>query len=88
MPRPPDTYTHGQFESIDPDNVHGKVETARCIHCRVWQGHTRALNRKKAHLHDCESYREWRAAGNGQDMAPHNPYNKRDSSQNDEYEYV
>lgn len=80
MPRPPDTYTHSQFTSIDPDNVNGQAETGRCNHCKNWQGNIRALSRKKEHLLKCPQYAEWRAAGNGQDLAPPNSYNKRNSS--------
>ena len=80
MPRPPDTYTHSQFISIDPENAKGQVETGRCIHCKTWTGNIRALSRKKEHLLKCGPYAEWRAAGNGQDLAPPNSYNKRVSS--------
>nr|OQO21742.1 hypothetical protein B0A51_09094 [Rachicladosporium sp. CCFEE 5018] len=83
MPRPPDTYTHSQFVSIDPNNEAGHVETARCIHCNVWQGNIRNLARKKDHLASCPQYIAWRQAGNGRDVAPHNSYNKRDSSPRD-----
>ncbi|OQO14949.1 hypothetical protein B0A48_00331 [Cryoendolithus antarcticus] len=83
MPRPPDTYTHSQFVSIDPNNEAGHVETARCIHCNVWQGNIRNLARKKDHLASCPQYIAWRQAGNGRDVAPHNSYNKRDSSARD-----
>lgn len=74
MPRPPDTYTHSQFESIDPDNLDGQAETARCIHCRQWQGNIKALNRKKEHLLKCPPYAAWRASGNGQEVPPPNRY--------------
>jgi hypothetical protein len=84
MPRPPDTYTHSQFESIDPNNEKGQVETARCLHCKTWQGNIRALARKKDHLSNCPQYQAWRAAGNGKDIAPHNPYNKRDRDTRDD----
>ncbi|KAF2633114.1 hypothetical protein BU25DRAFT_406368 [Macroventuria anomochaeta] len=72
MPRPTDTYTHSQFEQIDSVNLGGTVQ---CIHCRRWQGSARVLNRKKAHLQICPEYTAWRAAGNGQELAPPNSYN-------------
>lgn len=77
MPRPPDLYTHSQFETVDSDH---QGETVQCIHCRNWTGSIKTLNRKKAHLLNCTQYAQWRAAGNGQDLAPPNKYNKRDSS--------
>lgn len=77
MPRPADTYTHSQFEQIDTNNLH---ETVQCLHCRTWTGNMRTLNRKKEHLMRCPAYAQWRAAGNGQELAPSNKYSKRDSS--------
>ncbi|KAE8153719.1 hypothetical protein BDV25DRAFT_149026 [Aspergillus avenaceus] len=49
--------------------------TVRCRHCKRWQGSARVLLRKKAHLQKCPEYAAWRAAGNGQELAPPNPYN-------------
>ena len=73
MGRPPDNYTHDQFEPIpDANSVEG---TVRCIHCKIWTGSIRPLNRKKDHLRTCQAYAAWRAAGNGQDIPPANPYN-------------
>ncbi|PPJ58434.1 hypothetical protein CBER1_09284 [Cercospora berteroae] len=76
MPRPPDNYTHAQFEPVESEH---QGETVQCIHCRNWTGSVKTLNRKKAHLLNCTQYAQWRAAGNGQDLAPPNKYNKRDS---------
>ncbi|KAK3631181.1 hypothetical protein LTR56_014885 [Elasticomyces elasticus] len=75
MPRPPDTYSHSQFTVIDSDN---KGETVQCNHCKHWTGNVKTLARKKEHLLKCPQYAAWRAAGNGQDLAPAAPYNKRD----------
>ncbi|TKA75085.1 hypothetical protein B0A55_05597 [Friedmanniomyces simplex] len=90
MPRPPDTYSHSQanavqFSLIDSDN---KGETVQCKHCKQWTGNVKTLARKKDHLLKCTHYLAWRAAGNGQDLAPAAPYNKRDSShlEDDNYE--
>ncbi|GAB1738394.1 hypothetical protein NU219Hw_g3203t1 [Hortaea werneckii] len=85
MPRPPDNYTHSQFTIIHSDN---KGETVQCNHCKNWTGNSKTLNRKKDHLTRCPQYAEWRAQGNGQDLAPANTYNKRDSLalQEDPYE--
>ncbi|KJX96474.1 hypothetical protein TI39_contig623g00009 [Zymoseptoria brevis] len=77
MPRPPDHYTHAQFEPVESDHA---GETVQCRHCRNWTGSIKTLNRKKAHLLTCTQYAQWRAAGNGQDLAPPNKYHKRDSS--------
>lgn len=77
MPRPPDTYTHAQFEPIESEF---QGETVRCMHCKSWTGSTKTLNRKKDHLLKCAAYATWREAGHGQDLAPANKYNKRDSS--------
>ncbi|KAM3424773.1 hypothetical protein BST61_g6754 [Cercospora zeina] len=76
MPRPPDNYTHAQFEHVESEH---QGETVQCVHCRNWTGSVKTLNRKKAHLLNCPQYAAWRAAGNGQDLAPPNKYNKRDS---------
>ncbi|KAK5134033.1 hypothetical protein LTR08_007038 [Meristemomyces frigidus] len=76
MPRPPDTYTHSQFTVIDSDN---KGETVQCNHCKNWTGNVKTLNRKKEHLLKCPQYIAWRGNGHGQDLAPHNSYNKRAS---------
>lgn len=54
-------------------------ETVRCVHCRTWTGSAKTLSRKKDHLLRCPQYADWRAAGNGQELAPPNTYNKRDS---------
>ncbi|KXT01263.1 hypothetical protein AC578_3798 [Pseudocercospora eumusae] len=77
MPRPPDNYTHSQFEPVESEH---QGETVQCIHCRNWTGSIKTLNRKKAHLMNCPQYAQWRAAGNGQDLAPPNKYQKRDST--------
>lgn len=70
MGRPADHYTHDQFEAVGPAG-----DRCRCRHCRVWTGATGTLNRKKDHLRTCEAYAAWRAAGNGQELAPANHYN-------------
>ena len=67
MPRPPDHYTHAQFEAVDSDFL---GETVRCVHCKLWTGSVKTLNRKKEHLLKCTAYAAWREAGNGQDLAP------------------
>ncbi|RGP68311.1 heme oxygenase [Fusarium longipes] len=72
MPRPADTYTHDQFRPVDSANL---GETVECFHCKRWQGSAKVLSRKKAHLQNCPEYAAWRAAGNGQELAPSNPYN-------------
>lgn len=77
MPRPPDNYTHSQFELIESEH---QGDTVQCVHCRNWTGSIKTLNRKKAHLLNCPQYAQWRDAGNGQDLAPPNKYQKRDSS--------
>ncbi|KAF2720889.1 heme oxygenase-like protein [Polychaeton citri CBS 116435] len=74
MPRPADTYTHSQFESIDSEH---NGETVRCVHCKQWTGSVKTLNRKKEHLLKCQAYARWRSDGHGQDLAPPNVYNKR-----------
>jgi hypothetical protein len=61
-------------EAIDSNSVDGTVQ---CIHCKNWQGSARPLNRKKEHLLKCPAYAAWRAAGNGQEIPPPNPYSKR-----------
>lgn len=76
MPRPPDNYTHAQFESVDSEHA---GETVQCLHCRNWTGSVKTLNRKKAHLLNCPQYAQWRAQGNGQDLAPPNKYSRRES---------
>lgn len=65
MPRPPDTYTHGQFEPVDIDNP---SESVVCKHCHTYTRNVKALNAKKEHLLKCPQYLTWRAAGNGQDV--------------------
>ncbi|WPH01646.1 heme oxygenase-like protein [Acrodontium crateriforme] len=75
MPRPTDTYTHAQFE-----NLVGENDISRCRHCNAWKGTNKVLSRKKEHLLKCTPYLTWRAAGNGQDLLPHNTYNRRDAS--------
>ncbi|KAK4504333.1 hypothetical protein PRZ48_005249 [Zasmidium cellare] len=77
MPRPPDNYTHSQFELIESEH---QGDTVQCVHCRNWTGSVKTLNRKKAHLLNCPQYAQWREQGNGQDLAPPNKYQKRDSS--------
>ncbi|KAF7191124.1 putative transcription factor [Pseudocercospora fuligena] len=77
MPRPPDNYTHAQFEPVESEH---QGETVQCIHCRNWTGSIKTLNRKKTHLMNCPQYAQWRASGNGQDLAPPNKYQKRDST--------
>ncbi|KAG8676088.1 hypothetical protein FPOAC2_02169 [Fusarium poae] len=72
MPRPADTYTHDQFRPVDSANL---GETVECLHCGRWQGSAKVLSRKKGHLQNCPEYAAWRAAGNGQELAPTNPYN-------------
>ncbi|KAF7561373.1 hypothetical protein G7046_g2771 [Stylonectria norvegica] len=72
MPRPADTYTHDQFRPVDSANL---GETVQCSHCKRWQGSAKVLSRKKAHLQNCPEYAAWRVAGNGQELAPPNPYN-------------
>ncbi|TKA39915.1 hypothetical protein B0A54_10266 [Friedmanniomyces endolithicus] len=84
MPRPPDTYSHSQFSLIDSDN---KGDTVQCNHCKTWTSNVKTLARKKDHLFKCPQYAAWRAAGNGQDLAPAAPYNKRDSSRLDDDTY-
>jgi hypothetical protein len=37
----------------------------------------RSLDRKKTHLTNCEQYKAWRAAGNGQELQPPLVYKKR-----------
>lgn len=76
MPRPPDIYTHAQFEPVDSEHA---GETVQCVHCHNWTGSIKTLNRKKAHLLNCPQYAQWRAAGNGQDLAPPNKYSRRES---------
>lgn len=76
MPRPPDTYTHSQFELVQPGTTN---ETVRCIHCKRWTGGLKVLNRKKDHLSRCPQYIAWRSSGQGQDIPPPNAYNKRDA---------
>lgn len=66
-----------QFAPVESDN---KGETVQCVHCKQWTGNIKTLNRKKDHLLKCQAYLAWRAEGNGQDLAPPNSYNKRDSS--------
>ncbi|KAK4540069.1 hypothetical protein LTR36_009810 [Oleoguttula mirabilis] len=73
MPRPPDT---AKFTLVDSDN---KGETVQCNHCKNWTGNVKTLNRKKDHLLKCPQYKTWRAEGHGQDLAPANSYNKRES---------
>ena len=77
MPRPTDHYAHAQFEPVESDH---RGETVRCMHCKQWTGSLKTLNRKKDHLMKCRAYASWRAAGNGQDLAPPNKYQKRDSA--------
>ena len=77
--------TRAQFSLIDSDN---KGDTVQCNHCKTWTSNVKTLARKKDHLFKCPQYAAWRAAGNGQDLAPAAPYNKRDSSRlDDEYVY-
>ncbi|TKA37144.1 hypothetical protein B0A54_12005 [Friedmanniomyces endolithicus] len=80
MPRPPDTYSHSQGDTV------------QCNHCKTWTSNVKTLARKKDHLFKCPQYAAWRAAGNGQDLAPAAPYNKRDSSRLDDenrnYEFL
>ncbi|KAF2859392.1 hypothetical protein K470DRAFT_258877 [Piedraia hortae CBS 480.64] len=78
MPRPPDTYTHGQFMTVESDN---KGETVQCKHCKNWTGNIKTLNRKKEHLLKCPQYLQWRSQGHGEELAPPNSYQKRDSDQ-------
>lgn len=77
MPRPTDHYTHAQFAPIESDF---RGETVQCLHCKNWSGSVKTLSRKKEHLLKCPSYAAWRAAGHGQDLAPPNKYQKRDSA--------
>ena len=77
MPRPPDVYTHSQFEPIESDN---RGETVRCIHCHQWTGSVKTLNRKKEHLLKCTQYATWRAQGNGQELQPPNSYTPKRAS--------
>lgn len=77
MPRPTDNYAHGQFEAIESHTLN---ETVRCIHCRAWTGSGKTLHRKKEHLLRCPQYLQWRAAGNGQDLAPPNKYERKPES--------
>lgn len=68
---------HSKFALIDSDN---KGETVQCVHCKQWTGNVKTLNRKKDHLLKCQAYIAWREQGHGQDLAPPNAYNKRESS--------
>ena len=76
MVRPVDTYAHSQFTPCDPSEWNPKSSTVRCNHCKVWTGVDRSLDRKKWHLGRCAQYGEWRAAGNGQELAPSHFYRK------------
>lgn len=85
MPRPADHYTHAQFVPVESDF---QGETVCCAHCKIWTGSVKTLNRKKEHLLKCPAYAAWRAAGNGEDLAPPNKYSKRDSSVMHHTEYL
>lgn len=84
MGRPCDHYTHGQFEPLDSANSSGTVQ---CKHCRQWTGAVAPLNRKKDHLRQCPQYLAWRAAGNGQEIAPDNPYVQKRAAGTDRADY-
>jgi hypothetical protein len=79
MPRPSDTYAHSQFEPVEPTDPDPSKSSVRCIHCKIWTGAGRSLERKKAHLLRCPQYGEWRAAGNGEELQPTQSYAKRTS---------